>query len=143
MFQTHRSAIFPIQNDSNIILWNWVELAVDAPFFMLEIESKAEEGDFVTRRMTSNINVLRGYAAPSDLDILKRVFLLSPGYVNGSDTFQLDAVDSICLLPKNSINMLFRLTDGRTLHFSLGEDRLDDSDYTDVIFKRTPHEDDR
>ena len=136
MFQTHRSAIFPIQNDSNIILWNWVELAVDAPFFMLEIESKAEEGDFVTRRMTSNINVLRGYAAPSDLDILKRVFLLSPGYVNGSDTFQLDAVDSICLLPKNSINMLFRLTDGRTLHFSLGEDRLDDSHYTEVIFKQ-------
>ncbi len=56
MFQTHRSAIFPLQNESNIILWNWVELAVDAPFFMLELESKAEEGAFVTRRMTSNIN---------------------------------------------------------------------------------------
>jgi len=136
MFQTHRSAIFPLQNDSNIILWNWVELAVDVPFFMLEIESKAEEGDFVTRRMTSNINVLRGYATPSDSDVLKRVFLLSPGFVNGSDTFQLDAVESVCLSPKNSINMLFRLTDGRTLHFSLGEDRLDDSHYTEVIFKQ-------
>lgn len=136
MFQTHRSAIFPLQNDSNTILWNWVELAVDAPFFMLEIESKAEEGDFVTRRMTSNINVLRGYATPSDSDVLTRVFLLSPGFVNGSDAFQLDAVESVCLSPNNSINMLFRLTNGRTLHFSLGEDRLDDSHYTDVIFKQ-------
>jgi len=135
MFQTYRSAIFPMQHDSNVILWNWVELAVDAPFFMLEIESKAEEGDFVTRRMTSNINVLRGYAAPSDSYVLKRVFLLSPGYVNGSDSFQLDAVDSVFLSPKNSINMLLKLTDGRTLHFSLGEERLDDSYYTDVVFK--------
>jgi hypothetical protein len=48
MFQTHRSAIFPCRMIPTIILWNWVELAVDAPFFMLEIESKAEEGDFVT-----------------------------------------------------------------------------------------------
>ena len=136
MFQTHHSAKFPIQHDPNFSLWNWVELAVDAPFFMLEIESKAEEGDFVTRRMTSNINILRGYAAPSDSDVLKRVFLLSPGFVNGSDAFQLDAVDSVCLSQKNSMNMLFRLTDGRTLHFSLGGDTLDDSHYTDVIFKR-------
>jgi hypothetical protein len=43
MFQTHHSAIFPIQHDPNFSLWNWVELAVDAPFFMLEIASKTEK----------------------------------------------------------------------------------------------------
>ena len=96
MFQTHRSAIFPVQYDPNVSLWNWVELGVDAPFFMLEIASQTEDGDFVTHRMTSNINVLRDHAGTSDAGVLKRVFLLSPGDVNGSDAFQLDALDSVC-----------------------------------------------
>jgi hypothetical protein len=61
MFQTHRSAIFPIQYDPNVSLWNWVELGVDAPFFMLEIASETEDGDFVTHIMTSSINVLRAH----------------------------------------------------------------------------------
>jgi hypothetical protein len=135
MFQTHRSAIFPVQYDPNVSLWNWVELGVNAPFFMLEIASQTE-GDFVTHRMTSNINVLRDHVGTSDAGVLKRVFLLSPGYVNGSDTFQLDALDSVCLSPSNPMKMLFKLTDGRTLHFSFGEDRLDESHYTVQVFKR-------
>jgi hypothetical protein len=45
--------------------------------------------------MTSNINVLRDHAGTSDAGVLKRVFLLSPGDVNGSDAFQLDALDSV------------------------------------------------
>ena len=138
MFQTHRSAIFPVQYDPNVSLWNWVELGVDAPFFMLEIASQTVDGDFFTHRMTSNINVLRDHVDTSDAGVLKRVFLLSPGDVNGSDAFQLDALDSVCLSPNNSINMLFKLTDGRTLHFSLGEDRLDESHYTVLVFKRVP-----
>ncbi len=138
MFQTHRSAIFPVQYDPDINLWNWVELGVDAPFFMLEIASQTEDGDFLTHRMTSNINVLRDHAGTSDAGVLKRVFLLSPGDVNGSDAFQLDALDSVCSSPDSSINMLFKLTDGRTLHFSLGEDRLDDSHYTIQVFRRSP-----
>jgi hypothetical protein len=138
MFQTHRSAIFPVQYDPNVSLWNWVELGVDAPFFMLEIASQTEDGDFVTHRMTSNINVLRDHAGTSDAGVLKRVFLLSPGDVNGSDAFQLDALDSVCSSPNNAINMLFKLTDGRTLHFSLGEDQFDESHYTVQVFKRVP-----
>lgn len=136
MFQTHHSAAFPIQYDPKISLWHWVELAVDAPFFMLEIASKTENDDFITHRMTSNVNVLRGYATSSQTDVLKRVFLISPAYVNGSDSFQMDALDSFYLSPSNSINMLFKLTDGRTLHFSMGGDRLDDAHYTDLVFKR-------
>ena len=136
MFQTHRSAIFPVQYDPNVSLWNWVELGVDAPFFLLEITSETEDGDFVTHRMTSNINVLREHVGTSDAGVLKRVFLLSPGYVNGSDAFQLDALDSIYSPPNTSMNMLLKLTDGRTLHFSLGKDRFDDSYYSVEIFKR-------
>ena len=105
---------------------------------MLEIASQTEDGDFVTHRMTSNINVLRDHAGTSDAGVLKRVFLLSPGDVNGSDAFQLDALDSVCSSPNNSINMLFKLTDGRTLHFSLGEDQLDEAHYTVQVFKRVP-----
>lgn len=138
MFQTHRSAIFPVQYDPNVSLWNWVEFAVDAPFFMLEIASQTEDGDFVTHRMTSNINVLRDHVGTSDVGVLKRVFLLSPGDVNGSDSFQLDDLDSVSSSPSNPMKMLFKLTDGRALHFSLGGDRLDESHYTVQIFKRTP-----
>lgn len=138
MFQTHRSASFPIQYDPNVSLWNWVELGVDAPFFMLEIASETEDGDFVTHIMTSSINVLRAHTGTSEAGVLKRVFLLSPGYVNGSDSFQLDALESVCSSSKNPMNMLFNLTDGRSLHFSLGDERFDESQYTDQVFKRTP-----
>lgn len=138
MFQTHRSAIFPVQQDPNFSLWNWVELGVDAPFFMLEIASQTEDGDFVTHRMTSNVNVLRNHVGTTDAGVLTRVFLLSPGYVNGSDSYQLDSLDSVFSSPDNPIDMLFKLTNGRTLHFSLGGERLDESKYTVEIFKRAP-----
>lgn len=78
------------------------------------------------------------HTGTSEAGVLKRVFLLSPGYVNGSDSFQLDALESVCSSSKNPMNMLFNLTDGRSLHFSLGDERLDESQYTDQVFKRTP-----
>lgn len=135
MFQTDHSAAFPILYNPDISYWNWVELAVDAPFFMLEIASKIEDDDFITYRMTASLKVLRGHTAPSETEVLKRVFLISPGYVNGSDSFQMHALDSVRLSPSRSPNMLFKLTDGRTLHFSLLKDRLDDSQYTDLVYK--------
>lgn len=138
MFQTHRSAIFPVQYDPNVSLWKWIEFGVDAPFFMLEIVSQTEDGDFVTHRMTSSLNVLRDHVSTSDAGVLKRVFLLSPGYVNGSDAFQIDVLDSVCSSPSNPMKMLFKLIDGRTLYFSLGEDPLDESHYTVQVFKRAP-----
>ncbi|TYC60264.1 hypothetical protein ETQ85_07145 [Zoogloea oleivorans] len=138
MFQTHHSAIFPIQYDPNVRLWKWIEFGVDAPFFMLEIVSQTEDGDFVTHRMTSSLNVLRDHVSTSDAGVLKRVFLLSPGYVNGSDAFELDVLDSVCSSPSNPMKMLFKLTDGRTLHFSLGEEPFNESDYTVQVFKRAP-----
>lgn len=138
MLQTHRSAIVPLQLDPNVILWDWVELAVDAPFFVLEIASPTEDDKFVTHIMTSNLKVLRAHAETSEAGVLKRVLLLSPSYVNGSDTFQLNALESVLSSPGNPMSMLFNLTDGRSLHFSLGDERLDESQYTDQVFKRTP-----
>ncbi len=105
---------------------------------MLEITSKIENEDVVSHRMTANINVLRNHVSTSDAGRLKRVFLLSPGYINGSDSFQLDSLDQLCSSPDNPMNMLFKLTDGRTLHFSLGDNKLDESSYVVEIFKRAP-----
>ncbi len=124
--------------DPKINLWDWVDLGVDAPFFMLEIVLSAELGDFTTHRLTSNINVLRDHVSDSDAGVLRRVFLLSPGYVNGSDAFQLDVLDSVFTSASNQIKMLYKLTDGRTFHFSCGEDRLNESEYTVQVYKRTP-----
>lgn len=88
--------------------------------------------------MTSSTNVLRNQALSPTDGHLKRVFLLSPGYINGSDAFQLDALDSVYSSPDNLMNMLFRLTDGRTLYFSVEENRLDESQYTVNVFKSSP-----
>ncbi len=49
----------------------------------------------------------------------------------------LDNLDSIFSSQSDPMNMLFKLTDGRALHFSLGEDQLDESHYTVQVFKRT------
>ncbi len=138
MFETHRSAILLMNFDPKINLWDWVDLGVDAPFFMLEIALSAELGDFITHRLTSNINVLRDHVSTSDAGVLRRVFLLSPGYVNGSDAFQLDVLDSVFTSASNQMKMLFKLTDGRTFHFCCGEDRLNESDYTVHVYKRAP-----
>jgi len=138
MFQTHRSATFPVQYDPNVRLWKWVELGVDAPFFMLEITSQTEDGEFVTHRMTSYINVLRDHVGTSDAGVLKRVFLLSPSYVNGSDAFQLDELDSVSSSPSKPMKMLFKLTDGRVFRFSCGENGLNESEYTVHVYKRVP-----
>lgn len=137
MFETHRSAILPMNFDPQINLWDWVDLGVDAPFFMLEIVLSAELGDFTTHRLTSNINVLRDHVSGSDTGVLRRVFLLSPGYVNGSDAFQFDILDSVFTSVSDQMKMLFKLTDGRTFHFG-GEDRLNESEYTVQVYKRTP-----
>lgn len=119
-------------------LWDWVDLGVDAPFFMLEIVLSAELGDFITHRLTSNINVLRDHVRASDAGVLRRVFLMSPGYVNGSDAFQIDVLDSVFTSASNQMKMLFKLTDGRTLHFSCEEDSLNESEYTVQVYKHTP-----
>ncbi len=137
MFETRRSAILPMSFDPKINLWDWVDLGVDAPFFMLEIVLSAELGAFITHRLTSNINVLRDHVSASDAGVLRRVFLLSPGYVNGSDAFQLDILDSVFTSASNQMKMLLKLTDGRTFHFSCGEDRLNESEYTVKVYKRT------
>lgn len=123
-----------MQYDPDTMLWNWVELGVQAPFFLLEIESHTEDCDYVSHKMTSNINVLRDHGRTSDGGRLKRVFLLSPGYVNGTDGFQLDSLESVYSSQNNSMNTLFNLSDGRTFYFSLGEDRLDEAQYTVEIF---------
>lgn len=36
------------------------------------------------------------------------------------------------------MKVFFKRTDGRALHFSLGEDQLDESHYTVQIFKHAP-----
>lgn len=138
MFETHRTAAYPIQYDPNITLWSWVGLGIVAPFFMMEIVSLAKDGEFIFHRLTSSANVLRNQALSSTDGHLKRVFLLSPGYINGSDAFQLDALDSVFSSPNNLMNMLFRLADGRTLYFSLEEKILDESQYTVSVFKSPP-----
>lgn len=138
MFETHSSAAFPFQYDRNITLWNWVELGVAAPFFMLEIAARSGDAELVIRRMTSDINVLRNHVHNTEAGVLKRVFLLSPGYVNGSDSFQLDALDSVCSSPNNPMNMLFKLSSGRTLYSRSEENRLDESQYIVEVFKHSP-----
>jgi len=138
MFETHSSAAIPIHYDRNITLWNWIELGVVAPFFLLEIAVRSEDLDFVVHRMTFDINVLRKHAHTTEAGVLKRVFLLSPGHVNGSDSFQIHALDSVCTSPHDPMNMLFKLSGGGRLYHSPTEHRLDESRYSVEVFKHLP-----
>lgn len=134
MFQTHRSALFPLQYDPDFKLWDWVELGVNAPVFMLEIATKTDDGNVITHIMTSSIDVLRRHVKAPDMGLLKRVFLLSPGYVNGSNSFQLDVLEQVLTAPDQPLDMLFKLMSGKTLQFSLTDRNLDESDFTVEVF---------
>ena len=138
MFETHRSAAIPVQVDPNYILLRWVELGVEAPIFLLEIEARSEDAELVVHRMTFDINVLRNHAHASETEFLKRVFLISPEYVNGGDRFQLDALESVYSSPNNPMNMLFRLSNGRTFYSRPEDDRLDESMYIVEVYKHSP-----
>lgn len=134
MFQTHRSALFPFQYDPDFELWDWVELGVNAPVFMLEITTETDDGNVTTHRMTSSIEVLRRHVQASGADLLKRVFLLSPGYVNGSNSFQLDVLEQVLTAPNHQLGVLFKLASGKTLQFSLTDRNIDESDFTVEVY---------
>lgn len=111
-------AIFPEQlGVPGQRLWHWVELAYYAPFFIIEVVVDTEDGAFVRPIVTADIRMVANLSVPGYPHArLHQVFLLSPGYLNGSEEFHLARLAEIWSSSDEHFgDLLFVLYDGRTL----------------------------
>lgn len=102
-------------------LWHWVELAFYAPFFIIEVVVDTEDGAFVRPIVTADIRMVANLDVPGYLHArLHQVFLLSPGYLNGTEEFHLARLAEIWSASDDHFgDVLFVLDDGRTMRHSM------------------------
>lgn len=107
--------------------WNWAELAIQEPYFLIKISQDITDTSVGSHLITSDVRFLvdlrkRGIQN-SRIDV---VTLLIPSYLNGSDSYTAQRLLQIWS-SKDGDENLFVLDDGRTVrHSRSGEDQAAD-----------------
>jgi len=111
--------------------WHWVELGLNLPYYLLELVVDTDGVPMVKHITTANLEVVTEASKHvSEHTRLRSVSLLSPGYVNGSDGYQLDRIAEIWSPnPTDRSRLLFVLADSRTLRFRLDEEGGTEEDF--------------
>jgi hypothetical protein len=136
MFYTHPEAEFalpPGLAPSGERAWNWVELSLQIPYFLLSMDVEIQEVSF---RRHYVFGLLRDVMAliTSSRDMIKNLEmgLLTPGFMNGSDSYQLGRVAEIWGFRDSDVQV-FVMADGTKFHFPPREDGLNDQEMELVI----------
>ncbi|GEM_PF-5882183 len=120
MFHTHPEAeltlppgLAPIGQRS----WHWLELSLQIPYFFLSVNMETEEGAFRRHFLFSQLrDALSLLAASKDVFNDLEIGLLSPGYINGSSSYQLGRVKEIWEC-RGGYEQMFVMSDGAKFHF--------------------------
>ncbi|MFH1493366.1 MAG: hypothetical protein ABIG70_01035 [Pseudomonadota bacterium] len=136
MFDTHPEAEITLARSfspSGQRSWHWVELSLQIPFFLLSVNLETEEGCFRREFLFSQIKDALGLisASRSIIDRLE-IGLLSPGYMNGSNTYQLGRVKEVWKR-RNGHEQLFVMADESRLHFPPNVDGMQDREMELVL----------
>lgn len=100
--------------------WSWVELGLPIPYFLASQREVTPEGNLVREFLISRLAHLLSLANQCGPDRqLVGVGLLSPGYMNGTDQYQLGAVRAIWRSRSNPLKQRFEMTDGTQLLFDI------------------------
>lgn len=131
MFYTHPAAelklppgLAPLGEQS----WHWVELSLQVPYFFLSFTEQTEDGPFRRHLIFSEVGEamrLRTYAE-NEMTSLE-IGLLSPGYINGSGSYQMGRIKEIWERPDGSAQM-YVMSDGTKLHYRFHEDAIKDQE---------------
>lgn len=120
MFHTHPEAelIFPLGLASfGERSWYWVELSIQIPYLFLSVNVEIEECTIRRHFIFSHLRDALGLIAESR-DIAKdlEIGLLSPGYMNGSNSYQLGQVKEIWER-RGGREQMFVMSDGAKFHY--------------------------
>lgn len=136
MFRTHSEAelmlppgLAPCGERS----WNWIELPIQIPFFFLSFTIEMGEGSLRRRFVFSHIRDIQSLIAESKEELIDlEIGLLSPGYMNGSNSYQFGQVKEIWEARVGHEKM-FVMSDGEKFHYHLDEDGLKNPDMKLVV----------
>lgn len=101
--------------------WRWVELALQVPYFLLSIVISTKDCEMVRHLVLGQLSDVLDMAAQqsNSLQILG-LGLLSPGYMNGSQHYQMGQVREIWCAKGRGQPTVFVMADGAKLSFALG-----------------------
>lgn len=113
-------------NGFGIRRWEWVEIAIPLPLYLVTGETKTEKETHVRDFIFCQLIDVLSIVDPSQ-GILSNVSvsLISPSYLNGTDTYKFGAIREIWVQP-NLSSELFVLRDGTRLRHSYVEDDPED-----------------
>lgn len=99
--------------------WRWVELAIVIPIFLVHMRLKGEDSTLDRHLVFGQLrDALEVINQKSDDQEIIGMSLLSPGYMNGSDDFQLGKISQIWCDKTSTIHK-FVLANGQSLTFDL------------------------
>lgn len=112
--------------------WGWVELGLSIPYFLASQLAVTSEGEVVRDFLITHLDQLLLLATQDTPECqLLGVGLLSPGYMNGTEQYQLGAVKTIWRSRSNKLKQRYDMQDGTELVFDITNDQ--DSDDMDVV----------
>ncbi len=123
------SAINPYGKKS----WQWIEFAIHAPFYLVSGDAETEGGTFGRDWLFGQLrDVLKLMSTSKETLTNIEIGLLSPGYMNGSNSYQLGKIKEIWQHPDGT-SKLFVLVDGTKLRYSANEESTNDQDMELVL----------
>lgn len=126
MFRTYPNAeqfLPPIFTTLGEKSWKWIEFSLQTPSFLLSFKIDTEAGTMEQHFLFAQMDEL--LCAVSDTSVVvtdKKISLLSPGYMNGSGSYQLGSIKEIWEHQKNH-GHTFVMIDGSRMQFSFGGDK--------------------
>lgn len=113
--------------------WHWVELSIQIPYFFLSVNVEIEECIIRRHFIFSQLRDALSLIAASRDDVKKlEIGLLSPGYMNGSSSYQLGRVKEIWEC-RGGHEQMFVMSDGVKFHFPHDEDGNKDQEMELVV----------
>ena len=107
--------------------WSWIELGLSIPYFLASQLAVTSEGEVVRDFLIARLDQLLSLAAQDTPERqLLGVGLLSPGYMNGTEQYQLGAVKTIWRSRSNKLKQRFDMQDGTQLVFDITNDQQSD-----------------
>lgn len=102
--------------------WHWLELSLQIPYFFISVSVETEEGafrrNFLFGQLRDALSLID--ASRDDFSDLE-IGLLSPGYMNGSSSYQLGQIKEIWEC-RGGYGQMFVMSDGSKFHFPPSED---------------------
>jgi hypothetical protein len=120
MFETFDNAEIPLPKalaENGERLWTYAHLNLNTPWFYFQYQVVSEESTFNAVLLFSLLDQLKSLINEPDV-IVKNAYVVTPGYVNKSDLWQMDLLNEIRTgLAVQERVTIYELRDGRKYYY--------------------------